>query len=99
MELGGVFFPELGIVENYTKFFEIENKVDLAIKLQDVCAVFNSIVICLFMLDGGGMTLTELIEINNAITGWDWDIEDLRLAGERITTIQRMINNRDGYKR
>ncbi len=97
VEMGGVFLPEFGIVEGYTEFFKTENKVDLTIKMQDVCALFNSIVICLFMIDGGGMTFTDLCDLHNAITGWEWDADDLRSAGERIITIQRMINVRDGH--
>lgn len=97
VEMGGVFLPEFGITEGYTEFFKPENKVDLTIKMQDICALFNSIVICLFMIDGGGMTFTDLCELHNAITGWDWDVNDLRSTGERIITMQRMLNVRDGH--
>jgi aldehyde:ferredoxin oxidoreductase len=32
----------------------------------------------------------------NAITGWDFDMDDLLTAGERIANIRRMFNIRDG---
>ncbi len=97
VEMGGFFIPEIGVKEGMVKFFEKENQSFLAAKCQDYFALLNSLVICAFMVDGGGMTFSEVRELFNAITGWDYSIEDLTDVGERIFTVQRLINFRDGY--
>ena len=43
--------------------------------------------------------MTKLTEMFNAITGWGWTIEDVVQAGARITTLQRLVNVRDGHGR
>jgi aldehyde:ferredoxin oxidoreductase len=95
--MGGFFIPEVGIAEGVVKFFEKENQSMVAAKCQDHFALLNSLVICAFMVDGGGMSFSEVRELFNAVTGWDYSIQDLMDAGERIFTIQRLINIRDGY--
>jgi len=97
IEMGGFFIPEIGIKEGTVKFFERENQSLLASKCQDYFALLNSLVICAFMVDGGDMSFSEVRELFNAVTGWDYSIEDLMDAGERIFTVQRLINIRDGY--
>ena len=97
VEMGGFFIPEIGIKEGMVKFFKKENQSLLAAKCQDYFALLNSLVICAFMVDGGGMTFSEVRELFNAVTGWDYSIEDLMDIGERIFTVQRLINFRDGY--
>jgi aldehyde:ferredoxin oxidoreductase len=51
----------------------------------------------LFMIDGGDWTLTDVTGLFNAITGWEFSVEELMLTGERGFTVQRMNNLRDGY--
>lgn len=97
IEMGGFFIPEIGIEEGFTKFFERENQSMLAIKSQDFFGLLNSLVLCDFMIDGGGMPFEGVKDLFNAITGWNYSIEDLMLAGERGFTLQRLINLRDGY--
>ena len=96
VEMGGFFVPEIGINEGIVKFFERENQSLLAVKCQDFFALLNSLVLCAFMVDGGGMSFSGVKDVFNAITGWDYSIEDLMDAGERIFTVQRLINIRDG---
>jgi aldehyde:ferredoxin oxidoreductase len=97
VEMGGFFIPEIGIKEGTVKFFERENQSMLAAKCQDYFALLNSLVICAFMVDGGDMPFSGVTELFNAITGWNYSIDDMMLAGERIFTVQRLINVRDGY--
>ena len=93
----GWTIPELGIEEETTNFFKRENQSMMAAKCQDYFALLNSLVCCDFMVTCVGETFSEIRDIFNAITGWDYSIEDLMLAGERMFTIQRLINIRDGY--
>ncbi|MHC4742510.1 MAG: aldehyde ferredoxin oxidoreductase family protein [Planctomycetota bacterium] len=97
IEMGGFYMPEVGIKEGTVKFFEADNQSLVAVKSQDLGVVANSIVICLFMIDGGDLTLTEIAGLLNAITGWDFSVEELLMTGERGFTVQRLINLRDGY--
>lgn len=97
VEMGGFFMPEVGINEGCVKLFERENQSLVAVKCQDLGAVVCSLVLCMFMVDGGGWSLTDLSKLFNAITGWDYSAKDLMLAGERIFNLQRLLNIRDGY--
>ncbi|RLB24403.1 MAG: aldehyde ferredoxin oxidoreductase [Deltaproteobacteria bacterium] len=97
VEMGGFFIPEIGITEGVVKFFESENQSMVSARCQDYFALLNSLVLCAFMADGGGMSFTEIKDLFNAVTGWEYSIQDLMDAGERIFTVQRLINIRDGY--
>jgi len=97
VEMGGFFMPEVGVKEGMVKFFERENQSLVAAKCQDLGGLINSLVLCMFMVDGGSWALTDLKELFNAITGWDYSVDELILAGERIFNLQRLLNIRDGY--
>jgi aldehyde:ferredoxin oxidoreductase len=46
------------------------------------------------------MTLKELWQLVNAATGFDYTkVSDLELVGERISTLARLFNVREGYSR
>jgi aldehyde:ferredoxin oxidoreductase len=45
------------------------------------------------------MKLGDVMGILNAITGWNWDADDLIEAGNRAFTLERLINIRDGFDR
>lgn len=96
-EMSGFYIPEIGVSQEHAKFFNSEGKAHLAVKMQDYCALINSLVLCVFMPDGGGLSFTSILNIFNSITGWDWDIQEAMTCGERIFTLQRLINLRDGY--
>jgi len=97
IEMGGFYMPEVGIKEGTVKFFESDNQSLVAARCQDLGVVANSIVICMFMVDGGDLSLTETVELFNAITGWDYSVQELFKAGERGFTVQRLLNLRDAY--
>jgi len=97
VEMGGFFMPEVGVNQGCVKFFERENQSLVAVKCQDLGGLVNSLVLCMFMVDGGSWSLTDLAKLFNAITGWDYSVKDLMLAGERIFNLQRLLNIRDGY--
>ena len=97
VEMGGFFIPEMGVEEGMVKFFEPDNQSLVAIRCQDLGVIANSVVFCLFMVDGGELSLSEVTELFNAVTGWDFTVEKLFEAGERGFTVQRLLNIRDGY--
>jgi aldehyde:ferredoxin oxidoreductase len=96
VELAGFNAPEIGLSEGIVKQFEKENMAFMTVRMQDYNAVGNSLVICFFM-PGMGMTYSEILEMYNKVTGNDYTTEDLIECGERVFTVQRMINVRDGY--
>ena len=97
IEMGGFFMPEIGIEKGIVTMYEPKNQALVAIKCQDLGVVCNSLVLCLFMVDGAEWSLTGVTEMLNAITGWNYSVQDMMDAGERGFTVQRMLNVRDGY--
>jgi aldehyde:ferredoxin oxidoreductase len=97
VEMGGFYIPEIGVTEELAEFFNAKGKASLAVKMQDYCAWINSLVSCIMMSDGGGLSLTSILKIFNSVTGWGWDVNEAMRCGERIFTLQRLINLRDGY--
>ncbi len=95
VECGVFTSPELGY-PGQTRFFDPEDKADLTVKLQDFTTLVNSLVLCLFMPDGAGMTLTDILNCFNAVTGFHWSLKNLLKVGERGFHLQRLINIRDG---
>lgn len=65
--------------------------------MHDYNNVINSACHCKFM-DYSGYTMTDLLETLNACTGMDWSHETLRLCGERITNLQKLLNLRYGWR-
>ncbi len=45
----------------------------------------------------GPMNIERLVEMINAITGWNTDIDELLTAGERAMTLSRIYNHREGF--
>ena len=97
VEMGGFTIPEAGVTEETTTMFSTDNQGMLAGTCQDLGSLTNSLVVCLFTVDGGGWSLTGVKDLFNAITGWALTTDDLLQAGERGFTSQRLINIRDGY--
>ncbi len=76
----------------------IEGKPQLFRDHQAEKAVWDSACLCAF--PGYGMTLKELWQLVNAATGFDYTkVSDLELVGERISTLARLFNVREGYSR
>jgi len=97
IEMGGFTMPEVGIDGKTTTMFHKDNQGMMASRCQDLGSLANSLVVCLFTIDGGGWALAGVRDLFNAITGWDYSVEDMLLAGERGFTSQRLMNIRDGY--
>jgi len=93
----GKYYPE--IMERTFDRFSIKEAPKAAVISQDCSAFFNSVSLCKFMVKAVGMSLTEVKDIFNAITGWNWSVEEMLNAGKRIITLQRLVNVRDGIRR
>lgn len=61
-------------------------------------ALWNSAVLCCF--PGYGMSLKELWQLANAVTGFDYaSAREFEYTGERISTLARLFNAREGFTR
>ena len=97
VEMGNFYIPEIGVTEKTTEMLSDDNQALMALKLQDFCALLNSLCLCTFMTDGGEMSFEEVKNLFNSATGWNCSIDELMKAGTRIVTVQRLINVRDGF--
>lgn len=43
--------------------------------------------------------MSVMLDTLNAITGWDWSMDDMLQAAERIFTLQRLLNVKYGVER
>ena len=79
-----------------------EGKAAWAVRSQNFTAVDDSLVLCRFTSERGGygMYLNEnYVRMINAATGWHLDLEELVQIGERICTLERALNCREGISR
>lgn len=76
----------------------IEGKPQLFRDHQADKAVWDSACLCIF--PAYGMTLKELWQLVKAATGFDYPtVTDLERVGERISTLARLFNVREGFAR
>jgi len=79
-----------------------EGKPAFAARSQDFSAVGDSLVICRFTSERGGYGLflnDNYVRLIRAATGWDLDLRELERIGERICTLERAFNVREGVRR
>jgi aldehyde:ferredoxin oxidoreductase len=97
--VGHITLPEWGIdhVGNEERW-SWDRAAERNAKFHDYCNVINSAVHCKFQ-EFTGYNLTDLLNTLNAATGLGWDFDDLRKCGERITTLQKILNIRYGWKK
>jgi len=63
---------------------------------QDWNVIVDSLVLCKFgVAPQGFMTVTDIVDILNAITGTDYIALELRMLGEKIFTLQRLYGIRE----
>ena len=92
LDLGG-FVPELNILAGDR--FQSTGKAEGAAKYQGFKDLFDSLLMCKIC----PVTLTQITDALNAITGWGYSPLDVYTCGERSLDIKRAINNRLGITR
>lgn len=97
--VGHILLPEWGIdhVENEERW-SWEKAAERNGLFHDFCNVINSAVHCKFQ-EFAAYTLSDLLDTINAVTGFEWGQQELRKCGERITTLQKILNMRYGWKK
>ena len=75
--------------------FQSEGKAAMAARYQDWKDLFDSLLMCKF----ASVTATEVTDMLNAATGWDFTPDDLAAAGSRSIDMKRAISNKLGVTR
>jgi aldehyde:ferredoxin oxidoreductase len=97
--VGHIMLPEWGIdhVENDERW-SWEKAAQRNATFHDYCNVINAAVHCKFQ-EFASYNPTDLLDTLNATTGLDWDHAKMRRCGERITTLQKILNIRYGWQK
>lgn len=96
-EDGGPTVADMGYPEPVDRY-QIEGKPEFVIKFQNLSSMFDSVVCCKFVLFGG-VTLNQLTETLNLITGIGIDEKEFLKTGDRIFNLKRMYNIKCGISR
>lgn len=72
-----------------------DGKPELIKNSQDTIAVVDSTGLCLFAL--WGIWSPEILPLLNAATGFDYTMESMMLAGERVWNTERLFNLKAGF--
>lgn len=78
-----------------------DGQAEYSVKSQNFTAVGDSLVMCRFTEEKGfGATNNkDIVKVLNYVTGWNVDVDELDMIGERIYNLERMINVRRGMSR
>jgi aldehyde:ferredoxin oxidoreductase len=71
----------------------------LAAAAEDQAAVLDSLIVCKFIRKCFDDLYEECAQLYTFVTGWETSGQDLRLAGERIHTLKKLFNVREGWTR
>jgi aldehyde:ferredoxin oxidoreductase len=93
-----LFMPEIGIPEPQDPY-QVGGKAEFTAKLQDLMSMMDTLIICRFAQVGKAVTVTNMVNWLNLITGWNMDIPEFMKTGERIFNLKRLYNTRLGVSR
>ena len=85
--------PDTGVPADVDRF-DSEGKGILVKLAQDKASVVSSLVLC--NMAGDGMIFADIAGVLEAVTGDPWTSEQVGLAGERITNMQRIFSLKCG---
>ena len=87
--------PEiLGAPEKLDRFNPDQKSIDMLIAFQNYNAMLDSSLLCKFV--SFSMTAEHFANLLNPITGWNFTAESLDEFGERVWTLERLFNYREG---
>ncbi len=90
LEWGAVEYPEIGLDKNY-QGQSAEFKAEAAAKTADVGIITNSACWCQF--SGCMITITQFKDLFNAAADYNWSIDDMMQAAERVWFLQRCLGH------
>ncbi len=74
-----------------------EEKMNYMVDFEDYLNAFDSLIVCKF--GRNIFTWENMTAIFNAVTGFDFSINDFKLVNRRINALIRLINAREGFTR
>ena len=84
----------LGVLGDYDRF-AYEGKPELVKRMQDSTVMIDSIIMCMFTVDLG-ISVDLYARAVNIATGMDINADDVYTIGDRVNTLERMFNIREG---
>ena len=94
---GYLIAPEILGIPEKTDPHAPEGKAALTIAFQNLTAALDSLGICLFVTFSIGGP--ELLAMLKPATGFDYDLDELMQAGDRIWNLERLFNQKAGFSR
>lgn len=94
----GLFYPDCEM-ESPPDRFDPSQAGYCAYIYQNTSMLFNNLTMCKFMVNNGGLTITEIAEELRLATGMKLSNMELLKTAERGMALQRLINVRDGMSR
>jgi aldehyde:ferredoxin oxidoreductase len=71
---------------------------ELVAASEDFAAVLDSLIVCKFLRKCFSDFYGEGAELLSKVTGWDCSSDELKLIGERIHTMKKLFNMREGWR-
>jgi aldehyde:ferredoxin oxidoreductase len=65
---------------------------------EDFAAVLDSLIVCKFLRKCFDDFYGETAELLGAVTGWSFSATEMRQVGERINTVKKLFNQREGWQ-
>jgi aldehyde:ferredoxin oxidoreductase len=93
----GVPHPDLGYPKPLPLHASDAATVKLCYDYQNYAGVYNPLGLCKFLIKGQ-VGPERLCAVVNAALGWDWTMQDVLDAGDRIFQLKRLINLRLGLR-
>lgn len=84
----------LGVLGNYDRF-AYEGKPELVKRMQDSTVMIDSLIMCMFTVDLG-ISVELYAKAVNLVTGMNIGPDDVYAIGDRVNTLERMFNLREG---
>ncbi len=81
------------------RFAADEAKGPAAARTEDHAALLDSLILCKFLRGVFTDLESEAATMLAAVTGWDVDAAELRETAERIVTLKKLFNEREGWTR
>jgi aldehyde:ferredoxin oxidoreductase len=88
----GLPLHEFGINADVDWYSDGKEMAEAAARLQDYRAIYNSLIMCAFCNPPPSMVINML----NAATGFEFDIDQFKVLGERLYMIKRLFNLKMG---
>jgi len=94
----GLFYPDCEMHAPPERFADGEAAY-CAYIYQNASFLFNNLTICKFMINNGGLTVTDISQELAYTTGLNYNNMELLKTAERGMALQRLINVRDGIRK